>query len=514
MSTRIAVPLLVVVSACATVAPRGGGASPATPATPAVTAGVSGPGPQVAPVALVGPTEMPARTPPPEPLTEAPWVEPAAQTRTLASGLKVVVIEHRAHPLVSVRLVLRSGAAAESPDRSGVTWLALAALEDRFERRNAEGELLVSDEKSVRREVAEQGNAVSFGVIPEASWLSFDGYAADTRRGLQTLRDLIKGRRHGSDGFVGRRDGQLDAIDEQQLTDDSTLYQQVAQLAFGAGHPYAQRVGGTPSSLNLLGEEDVLTRQNELLQPRGATLLIVGDVDAKATLDQASSVFAAWANTQSAPHPAVSAVVPTLRTFVRVIPRTPARTTQVCATRALGDLTASDAAVEVFAEVLGMQLNATLREDKGFTYGVESVVVKHERARALLVCARLAATDTTEAVKVLFATLEQAKTVEQASVDRARASLQTRQALQRRDARGLVGSWVEAVVLGRPAALADQQQALARVTRDEVAAVAKKALVSAQLQLLFSGDPAVIEAAVKANNLGKTAKLSLQQLSR
>jgi predicted Zn-dependent peptidase len=494
--------MMMVCSACATVATRGEPQATATPTTSSGAKPVAGP-------AFAGSME---RTPPPAPLTEVPWAEPVAQTRTLPSGLKVVVLEHRAHPLVSVRLVLRSGAAAESADRSGVTWLALAALEDRFEKRNADGELLVSDEKSVRGQAAEQGNSVSFGVVADGSWLSFDGYAADAKKGLETLRDLIKARRHGSDGFVGRRDGQLDALDEQQLTDDSTLYEQVSQLAFGAGHPYSQRVGGTARALNQLGEEDVLVRQNELLQPKGATLIIVGDVDGKAMLDQAAAVFSAWSNTQVPARAAVPTVSASKRTQVRLIPRTPARTTMMCATRALGEVTASDEVLDVFAEVLGKRLNASLRETNGFTYGVESLVLHLERARALLICSRLAGTHTTDAVKVFLSTIEQAKTVDEVAIARARATLQTRLTLARRDVAGLIGSWVEATILGRTPVLADQQAAIAKVTKEQVAAVGAKVLVSAQLQLLFSGDPEVVEAAVKANGLGRTAKLSLQQL--
>jgi hypothetical protein len=50
-----------------------------------------------------------------------------------------VVLEHHTRALTSMRLVFPSGTASEPAERSGITWAALAALEDRGEQHSAEG---------------------------------------------------------------------------------------------------------------------------------------------------------------------------------------------------------------------------------------------------------------------------------------------------------------------------------------------------------------------------------------
>jgi zinc protease len=350
---------------------------------------------------------------------------------------------------------------------------------------------------------------LTFGVSTEVSWLGFDGYAVDTRRGLTTLREVIRARRHGKEGVLARRDAQLDAIDEQQLTDDSTLVEQLSMLAFGRSHPYAQSVGGSIGSLNAMTDEAVVARQRELVQPQGAVLVIVGDFDAEAVLKQAASTFEGWWNEFTPATRPIAAVMPSKRTTVHVISRLPARTTMLCATRALGDLKDADATIDVFAEVLRSRLATTLRERGGFTYHVEGFVVHHDHARALALCTRLAAATTSVAVKAFLSTIADARTPDEAEVARTRATLQTQRAIERRDAAGLSRSWAEAVARGKPPQLAEQQRALAEVTTEQVAAIGAKVLNRDQLQLLFSGDPTIIDAAVKAEGLGPSVRVML-----
>jgi zinc protease len=445
-----------------------------------------------------------SRTPPPAATTPAQWVEPAPRERTLRNGLRVMVVEHRGHPLVSLRLLLPQGHASERADRLGVTWMALSLLEDRLEARNPDGELLVSDEKSVRRKVAEAGGSLGFGVGADASWLGIDGYAVDTRRYLETLHATVKARRHGTDGFAGRRDALLDALEDQQLSDDATLAEEVGRLAFGAGHPYAQRQLGTVRSLSLLGMEDVVARQNELLRPMGATLLVVGDVDAEATLEQVAGVFHRW--TGGAPQALkVPAVRVADRVAVQLIPRTPARTTAVCGARALTDVSASDAALEVFAEALELQLQEALRERGGFTYGVEVAVLHRRAARAFVFCTRLAAARTTEGVLALTQALNTARTTppSAASIDRIKASLGTGYTSARGSLAGLVASYATAVERHQSPSLDPWLLALRSVSVEQVQGIAAKALALKELQLVFSGERATLNAAVEAGHLGK-----------
>lgn len=450
------------------------------------------------------------RTPPPPPLPSVAFVEAPTHEATLPNGLRVVVIERHERPIVATRLLLRASAAAESDEQAGITWLSLAALEDRVERRNGDDELLVSDERSARWQLAELGGRMSFDVTHDGSWLGIEGYSVDTLKYLEALRDVMKARRHGTGGFGDRREALLDAIEDLELGDDETMSEHLARLAFGPRHVYARRVIGTVASLDHLGIEDLVAHQNAVLQPRGATLLVVGDVDPVKVLAQAASVFRKWTPTRPVLEAAIEVPKVGKRQAVRVIPRTPARTTALCGVRGLGDVTQSDAALDVFAETLGSdRLRTALREERGLTYATEALVLRHRRARALVFCARLPTARTTEGLAVFVQALDglRASPPSAEEVERAKATLQSRRAVERSHVQGIVASWTRALQLGQPPGLEEARRAVSTVTTAELAALSHEVLAPERLQLVLTGETATIEEAVKAAGLGKSVTI-------
>lgn len=454
------------------------------------------------------------RTAPPEALPEAGWVEPQPFETTLKNGLRVVVLERHERPLVSIRLMLSSGAASESATRAGATWLALNLLEDRFERRNDVGDLLVTDEKSARGQLALRGGELGAGVSPDASWLSVDGYARDAVSYLESLMSVIKARRRGIDGFTGRRNALLDRLEDRELSDTETLVDQLSRLSFGPQHPYSQSVLGTLTSLNQLGMEDISARQDAILRPKGATLVIGGDVDHEQILARASAIFRNWEAVAAAPPELAVAPTPvSRRKVVHVIPRAPARTTTLCAVRPLGNGANADAALTVLAHTVGGALQQVLREDNGFTYTVQASVLRHRFARAFAVCTSLPTAKTGEALEVFTRTIKALQTTPPSTddVNRAKAVVRSRLALARSDVRSLVSSWASAIELAQPPALEPHLQAVERVTQADVEKLARTVLNVDQLQLLMSGDEPIIDAAVKRSGLGPSARIALER---
>jgi zinc protease len=432
----------------------------------------------------------------------AAWVEPAAHQSVLGNGLKLVVIERHERPLVAVRLFFPAGAAGEPAARSGCTWLALSVLEDRVEKRNEAGIILVSDEKSARRQLIEAGASLGFRVSHDAAWLSVDGYSRDLGRYLEALRDVLLTRRHGTDAFSDHRDGLLDAIDDRELSDYETLLGQLARATFGAQSPYARHTTGSLTSLNALGMEDIVACQETLLKPSGATLLVVGDVDAQQVLAQARTALHGWS---SASRPLASTAVPIAagpRQQVLVIKRMPARTSTVCAARAFPAEPSRDAALSIVAEALSDSLQQALREEQGLTYGVQSGVLRYRYASALVFCATLPTQRTEEGLLLLVRTVK-AFGAAPSDLERARVVVRARLEAGRADLHGLLDTWSSALELARPPELGAQQATLDAVTGKQLTSLASSALALDQLQVVLSGDPDVISRAIKASGLGR-----------
>ncbi|MBI5546977.1 MAG: insulinase family protein [Deltaproteobacteria bacterium] len=447
-------------------------------------------------------------TPPPDPLPASP-VSPARVADTpLLSGLRVVVVEQHRRPVVVVQLVLPRGSAGDPAEQAGRTNLAVKLLSDYYERSPSGTELV--DEKSFRRQVAEAGGAPSVVVSSDFALLGIAGYAQDTPRYLRLLAAAVLSPRQGAHSFSSRRNAALDALEDLEVGDPEAFALYLAQIPFGVGHPYARPVLGTVPALENLSLDEVIARQRELLTPRGATLLIVGDVEARRVLSEAKAALGSWQGPARQPQTVAAPALPGKKRDVAFIPRESASTVVACASRALSDVQGADAALDVLAAVLGAgphgRLAASLRERHRLTYDANAKIVRLRYARAFLACSRLNADRVEEGIRVFRETLAsiEERAPEEAELARAKAQLHAELDAASEDVRGLAGLWLEAIVEGRGAPELERRRAeIEKVNAEDVQKLARRVLAPATLRWIFSGERSACSQAIEANGLGR-----------
>jgi zinc protease len=477
------------VAAAAGLASRSAGASPTVATQPAASAGAW------------------MANPPPPPLAKPVPAVPAWSELELPNGLRIVAIERHGRPVVIVRLLLARGALTDPPLAAGATYLAVKLAADFHEKSESGEELL--EEKSLRRKVNELGGAASFEVASDDSVAGVSGYAQDVGKYLRMLADAVQVRRHGAQSFSERRDLLLDTVEDMESSDPLAFQRVLTEAAFGPGHPYSRSVIGTIASLTPLGIEEVVAQQDQIFVPRGATLLVVGDVRADAVLADARKAFSAWRG-RSTPLPSVPAVsVPVGNQAVGFLKRRPASTLVVCATRPLAERRAADATLDLLAAVLGQgtqsRLSAALRDGSGLTYGAEAEIVKRRYARALLACSRLRADRAGEGIRLFREVLASARTTppSREELERAKAIRLAELDAAYDDAAGIAEVWEEAIAQGRGHPRLDEERAeLQSVTAEAVQALAQQVLRPETIRWILSGDPRAATAAVEANQLG------------
>lgn len=450
----------------------------------------------------------PTRPPPPLAAAPAPW--PAAREGLLPSGLRVVVVEHHRRPVVAVHLVLPRGALSDPPDGAGLGRLSVALAGDLHER-SPEGEEL-HWEKTFRRQVVELGAIPALQLGSEVTRLAISGYAGDAGAYLRLLAGAVQAPRHGAEAFRVRRNQQLDALEDLETGDPEVLDQLLAEAAFGAGHPYARSVAGTLATVGALGLEDVVAHQARLFAPRGATLLVVGDVAADKVLADARAAFGRWRG-DPLPPPSLEAGAAARRVEPGHLRREPASTLLACATRLVPD-GADDATLDVLAAVIGQgsgsRLMAALREERGLTYGASAQVVRRQRARAFLACSALRADEAVEGLRAFRQVLEAARLAPPGDpeLERARALRLAEVEAAGDDVEQLSAAWVEALALGRPAPrLAEERAALERVSAADVQRLGRTVFDPAAVRWILSGDTRVAARAAEAAGLGRPRAL-------
>lgn len=433
---------------------------------------------------------------------------PAAVEVRLANGLRVVVLERRRRPVVVARLLLPRGAVTDSERDLGATWLAVHLATD-FRERGDQGEDLAG-ERSIRREVADLGGALAVAVEPDYVSLEVSGYALDLRKYLRVLAGIVTSPRHGEASFAARRDALLDAVEDVEASDPEALERVIAQAAFGAGHPYARSIIGTRASLGALGLEDVTAQQEKVLAPSGATLLVAGDVRAAEVLAEARAAFSRWAREAPPPVAVRPAAAPRGPFDVALLRRRPAATLVACATRPLGDVRASDGALDVLAAALGAgtrsRLAVALREEGGHTYAAQARIVRRRAARALVACAALDATRAEEGLAAFRGALEVFRDAgpTDGELARARATCLADVDGADEDLGQEAAAWTEAIALGRGApAPPEARREIASATAAEVRRIAATALRPDGIRWILSGEPAAAERAVRATRLGR-----------
>src|SRR3954452_16135536 len=74
---------------------------------------------------------------PPHPLEARDVKFPPYEIRTLPNGMQVVVVEHHEQPIVTLRLLIRAGAASDPAKKQGVAVLTSALLDQGTTTRSA-----------------------------------------------------------------------------------------------------------------------------------------------------------------------------------------------------------------------------------------------------------------------------------------------------------------------------------------------------------------------------------------
>lgn len=465
------------------------------------------------PAPVTRPTPPPRESwTPTNPPASLPRVERRAAQATrwkLKNGLSVIVVEQHDRPVVSLRVVFPSGSSSDDAARAGATWFSLALLGMSHDVTSPSGEVDFT-EKALRKELVERGATFRSGVDLDGSFVGIDGPARDTRPLLERLADAVKRPRQSETSFGALLLSAADDIDDRQLTDPEVMSRAVLQLAFGDEEAGAPR--GTAESLSRIGLEEIIKRQASLVHPRGATLLIVGDVDPTSLRPTINSAFEKWTSGEDATGPTRPIrATPVMRKAVTLLPRPAARTTILCAARPLGDVRASDGVISLAADVMSRRLTTKLREEATLTYDVSTGLEFRAHNRGLVICTRFPTRATQQGLELLLGTIDHAPPPTPAELELSR--VQHLALLDRTTSFGSVSAmWLSALLTGRTFDAAALEKDLRAATDADVAAAWKSVTSAAQYQLVTLGDRGSLEHAINALKLGTVRTPTLKRI--
>jgi zinc protease len=300
---------------------------------------------------------------------DRPFRAPEVKSAKLQNGLEVLVVERPELPKVVVKLVARAGSIADPSGKDGTAFLAAKAMP-----------LGTGSRKALEIETAlgDLGTSIETQAQRESARLSLEVLKRNLEPALAVFADVVRNPVFPASEVERERKRHLDELAQQAINGNAIAGRVRAMLAYGAAHPYGRSPQGLPGTVQGLTREDLAAFHAARFKPGGAALVFVGDITLAQAEALAQEAFGSWDGgaPESVPIPLPS---PAAAGKVYLVDRQDAAQTVVSLelpgiARKSPDyypLTLADA---VWGGSASSRLDMNIREDKGYSYGVFSVL--------------------------------------------------------------------------------------------------------------------------------------------
>ncbi len=300
---------------------------------------------------------------------EAPIVAQGALVRkTLPNGLRLLLLEDRSRPMISLGLSVRRGVAIDPQGKEG-----LADLMGEVMQRGA-GE---RDALALARAVEVLGASLGVRSGWDAIRVGASGLSRDTDALLGFVADLVLRPRFEAAEVERAREEQLASL-VSSLDNPRTLLIWQLQRTLYPGHRYGIPSAGLPRTVAELTVEDVRAFHERTFQPNNAIFHVSGDFDPEALLAKIEVAFGGWRPEPiPKPVPAPPRVTPQARKIV-VVDRPEMTQVQIAvAHEGLRRIDPRRIPASLLNNVLGgsgfsSRLTVRLRSEEGLTYSIRS----------------------------------------------------------------------------------------------------------------------------------------------
>jgi zinc protease len=296
---------------------------------------------------------------------EVQW--PRRTSRTLANGLRVVLVESHTIPKVSLELLIRSGNAAVALEQP-----ALAEMTATVVRTGTASRSSRQIEEALRRMGAELGASAG----ADSSAIAVSGLAEFAGGLLDLVLDLAQNATFPADELERERRQRLEELRIERATPGFLAGERLRRALFG-GHPYAVVA---PREADVAGyrREDLERYYRAHYTPANAILLAVGDFDSARLMEEIEKRFGAWEG--AAPSRPATEAPPAAhgrRVHLVHVPgsvQSELRAGNVAITRGHPDWMPLAVGNAVFGGAFHSRLVMNIREQKGYTYSPRSTV--------------------------------------------------------------------------------------------------------------------------------------------
>ena len=302
---------------------------------------------------------------PPRPLEAREVRFPPFQVRTLANGLQVVTVSHHEQPAVTMRMLVRVGAAQDPDGKGGLAELLAKLLDQGTTTRGAQ---------QIADQIDSIGGAMGTGSGTDLTFVNAVVMKDSFALAMDMVADVIRNPAFSPEEIERQRE---QAVSSLRVSDEDPAY--VASVVFDrlvyGFHPYGRPGSGTAQSLQRITQDDLRAFHRAYFVPNNMILAIVGDIAADEAFAAVERVFGAWPRGEVSPPKPIDPPPPTRRLVIVDKPdavQTEIRVGQLAIPRKHQDYLAFDVAVKILGGEGANRLHRVLRSERGLTYGAEA----------------------------------------------------------------------------------------------------------------------------------------------
>jgi zinc protease len=308
---------------------------------------------------------------PPRPLAARDSKFPPYELQTLPNGLQVVAVLHHEQPLVSMRLLVRAGSAADPKDKLGAARLVASLLDQGIAA--ADGSPARSAEE-LADAIDFIGGAMGAGAATDLTHINMVVMKDSFETGMRTLSDMARHPAFDNGEIERQRQQMLSGLQVSAQDPEYVANAVFDRLVYGF-HPYGMPDSGTPETLAGLTRETLVAFHERYFHPNNAILAIVGDVSADEAFTMARKVFGSWPKHDLPTETYIDPPDPTRRLIVVDKPdavQTEVRVGHIGIRRSHPDYLAVNLAIRILGGEGSNRLHQVLRTERGLTYGAQA----------------------------------------------------------------------------------------------------------------------------------------------
>lgn len=426
----------------------------------------------------------------------------------LANGAQLIVSQKRDLPLVSVSVSFVGGRHQfEDPARLGVATLTAQMLSEGTSTRT--GDQLADAQQML-------GTQINTTVGTETGSIGFTALSGKLDAALELLADMLVNPTFPADALERRRAQMLVQLTQARDQPNTIASNVFAKVLYGDEHPYGRVV--TEETVRNITRDDVANFHREYFRPGRAVITVAGDVDPASVRASIERAFASWPAGGTRPAfnypPAPSLRARTI--YIVDKPKAPQAVFSIGVPGPSRD-TPDYYAIQVMNTILGQlfqsRLNALIREQKGYSYGVGSSFAYGRGPGAFRAGGDIVSAKSDSALIDFMNELRGVQGSKPFTEDEIRQGKESLiQGLVRRfESVGATASSISSVYVGDlpESFFTDYARKVNAVTADDLVRVARKYIDVDHLNIVIVGDRATIEEPLRRTGIAPVIALDI-----